>query len=81
MADETEKTVLEHLKAMRSELAAMREDLRELRKCQHETHTGVLAVWRDQSHDADTGFHLAARVDRLADRLERIEHRLDPVDR
>ena len=80
MSDEPENLVLEHLKVIRSELAALRDDLRELRDRQVETHTAVLAVRRDQIHDAETGANLAARVDRLADRLERIERRLDLSD-
>ena len=42
MAHTTENPVSEHLKAMRSELVAMCEDLRQLRNCQVETQTAVL---------------------------------------
>lgn len=80
MSDEPENIVLEHLKAIRSELAVVRDDLRELRDRQVETHTAVLAVRRDQIHDAETGANLAVRVDRLTDRMDRIERRLDLVD-
>lgn len=72
--------VLEHLKAIRSEMADMRDDLRELRDRHVETHAAVLAVRRDQVNDAETGANLAVRVDRLADRMERIERRLDLAD-
>ena len=76
----TNELLFEQMKAIRSELADMRDDLRELRDRQVETHTAVLAVRRDQINDAETGANLAVRVDRLADRLERIERRLDLVD-
>lgn len=76
----TNELLFEQMKAIRSELAGMRDDLRELRDRQVETHTAVLAVRRDQINDAETGANLAVRVDRLADRLERIERRLDLVD-
>jgi len=77
MADTPENIVLEHLRTIRSELAAVRDDLRELRARQVETHTAVLALRRDQVNDAETGATLAVRVDRLTDRMERIEQRLE----
>ncbi len=76
----TNELLLEHMKALRTELAAMREDIRELRDRQNETHSAVLAVRRDQAHDAEIGVHLAARVDRLYDRLQRVEKRLELSD-
>ena len=68
------------LKAVRTELATMREELREVRDRENDTHGAVLAVRRDQAQDAETGAHLAVRVDRLTDRLERIERRLELSD-
>lgn len=73
----TNELIFEQLKSMRSELADMRDDLRELRGRQVETHAAVLALRRDQVNDAETGANLAIRVDRLTDRMERIERRLD----
>ena len=74
MTDEPENPVPEHLKGIRAELAKLREDVRELRDRQVETHTAVLAVRRDQVHDAETSAGLAIRVDRLADRMIVITH-------
>lgn len=76
----TNELLLEHMKAVRAELAAMRTDIREIRDRQTETHSAVLAVRRDQAQDAEVGVHLAGRVDRLYDRLDRIERRLDLTD-
>lgn len=72
--------LLEHMRVVRAELAAMRNDIRELRDRQNETHSAVLAVRRDQTSDAEIGVHLAARVDRLYDRMDRIERRLEISD-
>ena len=73
----TNELLLEHMKALRAELACVREDMRELRNRQTETHAAVLALRRDQTQDAEIGASLAARVDRLHDRIERIERRLE----
>ena len=76
----TNELLIEHMKAVRAELASMREDIRELRDRQNETHGAVLAIRRDQVQDAEVAIHLAARVDRLYDRIERIERRVDLAD-
>ena len=80
MSAEPKNLVLEHLKAIRAELATARGDLRELRDRLVETHAAVLAVRRDQVNDAGTGASLAVRVDRLADRMDRVELRLELAD-
>jgi hypothetical protein len=77
MADEPINLVLEHLRAIRAELAGLREDVGELKLRQSETHRAVLSVRRDQVSDAETVAHVEARMDKLVDRVARIERRLD----
>lgn len=70
----SDNLVLELLRAMRSDLTTVREDIREvkLRLTALETAVGNLAA-TEMSHYAIT----ADRVDRLTNRMERIETRLD----
>lgn len=69
----SDNLVLELLRAMRSDLTTVREDMREvkLRLTALETAVGNLAA-TEMSHYAIT----ADRVDRLTNRIERIETRL-----
>ncbi|MCB8878725.1 hypothetical protein ACELLULO517_00655 [Acidisoma cellulosilytica] len=70
----SDNLVLELLRAMRSDLTTVKEDMREvkLRLTALETAVGNLAA-TEMSHYAIT----ADRVDRLTNRIERIETRLD----
>ena len=76
----TNELLLEHMKAMRAELAALAVQIRELRDRQTETHAAVVALRRDQAADAEVAATLAVRVDRISDRVEIIEKRLELVD-
>ena len=80
MTTEPESLVLEILRAIRGDMSTMREDMRELRVRQNETLVAVTALRRDQASDAETVAHVQARVDRLGDRLDRVERRLDIRD-
>lgn len=79
MTGEAENLVLEHLRAIRATLADHGHLLQ-----QHSVRFTELAaaagLRRDQALDAEAGAHLAARVDRLRDDVERIKRRLDIVD-
>jgi predicted trehalose synthase len=77
MSDNVENLLLEHLRAIRTDLAGLREDLRELKTRQTETHTAVLGLRRDQIHDAETTAHIQSKMDRFDERIDRIERRLD----
>jgi tetrahydromethanopterin S-methyltransferase subunit G len=66
--------ILEHLRAIR-------EDLREVRAEQREQRTRLVAIERlighVESEQAELRVELNARFDRVTDRLDRIERRLD----
>ena len=76
----TNELLLEHMKAMRVELAALSGQIRELRDRQTEMHGAVVALRRDQAADAEVAAALAVRVDRISDRVDLIEKRLELVD-
>lgn len=80
MAETPTPLVLDHLRALRGDMAAVREDNREIKHRLHRIETGIAGLRRDQAADAETVAHLEARLDKLGDRLERIERRLDLTD-
>ena len=76
----TNELLLEHMKAMRAELATLTRQGRELRDRLTEVHAAVVALRRDQATDAEVAAALAVRVDRISDRVDIIEKRLELVD-
>ena len=74
---EPENLVLEHLRAIRSDLALQREVLGEHSVRLSDVASAVAGLRRDQALDAEAGAHLAARIDRLRDDVDRIKRRLD----
>ncbi len=76
----TNELLLEHMKAMRAELSAPARQNRELRDRLTEVHATVVALRRDQATDAEVAATLAVRVDRISDRGDIIEKRLELVD-
>ena len=80
MAESVENLMLEHLKRFQVTLERVDRKLAELTIRQTETHTAVLGLRRDQVNDAEATAHLQVQVDKLNDRLERVERRLDLTD-
>lgn len=80
MADEPINLVLEHLRAIRTEIAGLRDDVREIKHRQNDMARQIAALRREQAGDAETTAHVEARLDRFGERLERIERRLDIAD-
>ena len=80
MTDQVDSLVLEHLGAIRADIGVIRDDVREV-KCRLTSLEGAVAgLKRDQAQgDADSADQ-HARYDRLAERVERIERRLDLRD-
>ena len=76
----TNELLLEHMKAMRAELAALTRQNRELRDRLTEVHAAVVALRRDQATDAEVAATLAVRVDRISDRVDIIESASNSVD-
>jgi uncharacterized protein YceH (UPF0502 family) len=77
---EPDNLVLDILRDIRRDLGEVRETLREHTVRFNELGSGIAALRRDQAGDAEISAHLAARVDRLRDEVERIKRRLDLVD-
>lgn len=72
--------ILEMLRDIRAELGEVRATLRNHTLRLGELALGLSAVRRDQANDAEVSAHLAIRVDRLRDDVDRIKRRLELVD-
>jgi uncharacterized protein (UPF0335 family) len=77
MTDEPTNLVLEHLRALRASVQTLHEDNREIKTRLNEVYSAVVSVRRDQVNDAETVHRQQTTIDRLSERIERIERRLD----
>jgi len=59
MAD-VENLMLDHLRAIRTDVAALRDDMREVKLRLNEVQGSVTGLRRDQAHDAETVAHTQA---------------------
>lgn len=80
MSDEPENIVLVYLRRMDANIQELRGDMRDIktRLVLIEGELGRLV--RDRGEDMESRAHLQARVDRLTERLSKIERRLDITD-
>jgi len=74
---DVENMMLEHLKRFQATLETLSGRIEELAIRQTETHSAVLALRRDQVNDAEVSAHLQVQLDRMRNRLDRIERRLE----
>jgi hypothetical protein len=75
----SDSLVLEHLRAMRAWMGRTTADLADIKQRLIPLELGQSATLREMSRLAETDAHLSARIERLGDRLERIERRLARV--
>ncbi|MDB5970111.1 MAG: hypothetical protein JWQ90_2561 [Hydrocarboniphaga sp.] len=74
---ETDNLVLEHLRAIRSDVAAMRETQKDHGYRLTRIEAAMAGLRRDQAADAEGAAHFESRLDRMNERMERIERRLE----
>ena len=72
-----ENVILEHLQSIRADITGMREDIREVKQRLSNVESGIGSLKRDTAdlYAENAARHL--RYDRLADRIEKIEKRLE----
>ncbi len=77
MPENVDNLILEHLRAMRSDITALRDDSREVKSRLTSLETAVSAMRREIAdlYTDVVGQH--SRYDRLLERIERIEKRLE----
>ena len=77
MADNIENLILEHLRAIRTDIGGIKDDVREIKQRLTSLEAAVAGLRRDNSNLYGDVIDQHARYDRLVERVERIEHRLD----
>ena len=77
MSDEPDNLVLVYLRRLDQRLERIEESLGDILGRLNDQGRALIALRRDQAADAEATAHLAARFDRLNERVNRIEKRLD----
>lgn len=80
MTSETENLVLELLRSIRGDIGQLRNEVRDVKERLGSVELSVIAMRRDLTRVDESIAHVHARIDRLGDRVERIEIRLGLVD-
>jgi septal ring factor EnvC (AmiA/AmiB activator) len=77
VTDNINNLLLEHLKAIRADVASLKADLKEAIVRMGRVEVSLSGLRRDMAH-ADEGLaEQSVRIDRISERIERIERRLD----
>ena len=77
MIENIESLVLEQLRAIRSDIASVKEDTREIKNRLVIVESGIATLRRDGGDFAASIADQHLRYDRINDRIERIEKRLE----
>ncbi len=77
MSDNTDNLILEHLKRLQGELAEARERDREILARLSHIEMGIARIARDEASNYAEIVEDRRAIDRLRERLERIERRLE----
>lgn len=76
----TDNLVLEMLRAIRGDIAGVKEELVGLKQRTQAVETAVVSVKRDTTEIYAAQVVSGQRLDKLSERMERIERRLDIVE-
>ncbi len=79
MTDQIDNIIIEHLKAIRAELAEIKSDTADIKLRLHSTDTSVIELRRNDVHLFEDGARQQVSLDKLLERILRIEKRLDLV--
>ncbi|MDN5870992.1 MAG: hypothetical protein L0H73_09795 [Nitrococcus sp.] len=77
MTDKVENLILEHLRAIRADIATVKNDTREIKQRLTSLETNSAGQRRDTAQLYGDIADQHARYDRLTERVERIERRLE----
>ena len=80
MAEDVNNLVLEHLRAIRSDLRDMRDTMAEQGQRLTQMEIGLAGLRRDQGADAGGVAEMGLPLDRLVEQVRRIDRRLDLAD-
>lgn len=77
MSENTENLVLELLRAIRGDIASIKDDVRELTHRVGRVELAVAGLRRDIAHFEEATADQSVRLDRISERVDRIEKRLE----
>ncbi|MEQ9640013.1 MAG: hypothetical protein RIM84_08310 [Alphaproteobacteria bacterium] len=80
MNDKVENLLLEHMRALRAKQDEFSTDMQVVKSRLTNIELSLAAMRRENAGDAESIAHAGARVDRLEERLARIEKRLELRD-
>ena len=80
MSDNIDNLVLEHLKAIRADTGNLSADMRDVKERLSELERGMAMVLSGQADGYGSQVRQQATIDRLAERIQRIEKRLELAD-
>jgi septal ring factor EnvC (AmiA/AmiB activator) len=80
VADSVENLILEPLREIRADIGGIKEDVRETKQRLTSLEAAVAGLRRDDANLYGNVIDQQGRYDRLAERVKRIEHRLDLAD-
>ena len=79
MTDDVENSIVEHLKHIRGRVDRIAEDMTDVKLRLSSLESAMVHVKREVSSGDETDARQQVSLDRLADRIERIERRLDLI--
>ena len=77
MTEQIDSVILEHLKAICAELAEIKADTSDIKLRLHSVDTSVIELRRNDVHLFEDDARQQVTLDRLLDRIQRIEKRLE----
>ena len=77
MTDQIDNMILEHLKAIRSELAEIKADTSDIKLRLHSVDTSVIELRRNDVHLFEDDARQQVSLDTLLERIQRLEKRLE----
>ena len=79
MTDNVENSIIEHLKPIRGRVDRIAEDMTDVKLRLSSLESAMVHVKRELTSGDETDARQQVSLDRLADRIERIERRLDLI--
>jgi chromosome segregation ATPase len=80
VAEAVENLIVEHLRHIRGRVDRIAEDMGDLKHRMSSLETAMVLVKREVSAGDETDARLQGSLDRLVDRIERIERRLELIE-
>ena len=75
--ENVEHIIIEHLRAIRTDIGLIKEDVREVKTRITHVEAGIASLKRDSAHQYDETAAANAKFDRITERIEKIEKRLE----